>query len=79
GPWDSWDVGTRGARTSQFGRNRRFLSGTSGPKVRGGRELADLAETGDFCVGHPGQKYAEDANRPIRPKQEIFIWDIRDK
>ncbi|KAH9289877.1 hypothetical protein KI387_033994, partial [Taxus chinensis] len=24
-------------------------------------------------LGHPGQKYARDANRLIRPKQETFV------
>ncbi|KAH9312056.1 hypothetical protein KI387_027091, partial [Taxus chinensis] len=36
-------------------------SRTVGPRVRGGREPAGSAETEDFHLGHPGQKYARDA------------------
>ncbi|KAH9329272.1 hypothetical protein KI387_001380, partial [Taxus chinensis] len=63
-------------------------SGTVGTKVRGGRGSAGLAQVSPFRVvqricprqsGTVGTKYAEDANRPVRPKQRTFVWDIRAK
>ncbi|KAH9331192.1 hypothetical protein KI387_003300, partial [Taxus chinensis] len=41
-----------------FGRFEKICprqSGTVGTKLLGGREPADLAETEDFRLGHPGQ------------------------
>ncbi|KAH9330797.1 hypothetical protein KI387_002905, partial [Taxus chinensis] len=63
--------------------------GTVGTKVRGrtriGRFGASQSISGGseiFVPGSPGQlgqKYVEDANRPVRPKQRTFIWDIGPK
>ncbi|KAH9311928.1 hypothetical protein KI387_026963, partial [Taxus chinensis] len=60
-----WDIRAKSTRKTRIG---RFGASQS---ISGGLER--------FVPGSPGQlgqKYAEDVNRPIRPKQETFVWDI---
>ncbi|KAH9300423.1 hypothetical protein KI387_012006, partial [Taxus chinensis] len=55
---DSWDKSTRRARIGQFGASQ---------SISGGSEK--------FVPGSPGQlgqKYVEDANQLVRPKQRTF-------